>query len=322
MAVLTEAKKRGCNLIVAHHPVIFQGLKRLTGKTLQERLIFQAIQDNIALYAMHTNLDNVLAGVNGHAAELLGLRACRVLRPRVGSLSKLAVLLPTAAYAPIRKALHAAGAGTLGEYAECSFRTAGIGTFLPKAHATPYIGTPDKLEEVEELRLEVIFPTHKAQVVCAALKKAHPYEEPAYYLTTLKNTNKEVGAGVLGELPNSLSAATFLKHVSKVFNARCIRHTSGAERIKKVAFCGGAGGFLLTDAAQAGADAFVTSELKYHDFFDASAVPMLCDIGHAESEEHVKTFIYTRMKKKFPNIAIHMATFSTNPISYHILHGE
>ena len=320
--ILQEAKEKDCNLVVSHHPIIFRGLKRLTGGTLQERLIFRAIEEKIAIYALHTNLDNVVEGVNAYAAKLLGLRDCRLLRPRQNTLSKLETLLPKEAYESVRKALHVAGAGAIGDYSECSFRSEGVGTFLPSESATPHIGVAGKLEEVEELRLEVILPTYKEAEVCRALLQAHPYQQAAYYITRLSNEDQEIGAGIVGRLPEVLSVEDFLHLLSEAFSASCIRHTSYDRPIEWVAFCGGAGGFLLQDAIRAGAEAFVSADMKYHDFFDTPPQIMCCDVGHAESEAHVKDLIRIALQKKFPNIAIQSTSLSTNPIHYFTTYGK
>ena len=321
-AILEEAEEKDCNLIVAHHPVIFKGLKRLTGGSLQQRLILRAIRSSVALYALHTNLDNVTGGVSGHAAELLRLQDCRVLRPRHHTLSKLETLLPKEAYEPVRKALHAAGAGAIGDYSECSFRSQGVGTFLPNEAATPYIGTSGRLEEVEELRLEVILPTHKESAVCAALLEAHPYQQVAYYVTRLVNTDPQVGSGVVGQLPSPHSVEDFLQLLQRTFGAQLIRHTAYDRPIERVAFCGGSGGAMLQDAVQARAEAFVSADMRYHDFFDTPSEIMCCDIGHAESEAHVKDLICKVLQKKFPNIAVHSTKLSTNPVHYFTAHGK
>ena len=320
--ILLEAKEKECNLIVSHHPVIFSGLKRLTGATLQERLVLQAIKKKIAIYALHTNLDNVKEGVNGYAAKLLDLKECRILRPRQATLSKLEVFLPKEAYESVREALHRAGAGSIGKYSECSFRSEGVGTFLPDESAMPYVGTSAKLEEVKELRLEVVLPTYKEASVCRSLLKAHPYQQVAYYVTRLSNTDPEVGAGIIGRLPRSLSVEDFLHLLSNTFSTSCIRYTSYSRPIEWVAFCGGAGGFLLEDALRAGVEAFVSSDMKYHDFFDTPSQIMCCDVGHAESEAHVKDVIRMALQKKFPNIAVKSTSLSTNPVHYFTTYGK
>ena len=320
-STLEEAKKKGSNLIVSHHPIIFKGLTRLTGRSLQERLIVDAIKSQIALYAMHTNLDNLSCGLNMHAAHLLKLSQCRILRPKRDTLSKLETLLPEDQADQVLAALHEAGAGSIGPYTHCSFRSEGLGTFLPGEGANPFVGKPHQLEKLKEIRLELILPSHRESAVLEALLSAHPYEQPAYYFTRLSNQDPAVGSGVVGHLPTPLSVGEFLQILSDSFGATCIRHTSYTASVERVAFCGGASSFLLPDAFKSGAQAFVSADLKYHDFFDAPPGLLLCDIGHAESEEHVKRWISDQLKQKFPNIAVQSSSHSTNPIHYFI-HGK
>ncbi|WP_242918979.1 Nif3-like dinuclear metal center hexameric protein [Pontibacter liquoris] len=316
-AVLEEALKKGCNLVVAHHPVIFKGIKQLTGGNYVERTIIQAIQNNIAIYAAHTNLDNVVQGVNTKIADKMGLQQQRILVNKPQTLMQLVTFVPVSSTEQVLQALHQAGAGNIGEYSNCSFQVQGTGRFLPSEQANPTIGKPGKAEEVAENRLEVIFPAHRQHAVMAALKKAHPYEEVAHYLYALENQNQEAGIGVLGELPKALSEEAFLAYLKSKMQLQGMRYTSvGARPIKKIAVCGGAGSFLIKDAIRQGADALVTGDVKYHEFFDADSKIMVADIGHYESEVFTKEIFYDVISKNFPNFAVYLSEVNTNPIRY------
>ncbi len=315
-AVVEEAIGKRCNVIIAHHPIVFKGLKSLTGKDHVERTIIRAIKNDIAIYAIHTNLDNVSGGVNNKLAGLLGLTNLRILRP-LKNLQKLVTFIPGNDTRKVLDALHAAGAGNIGNYSECSFNVSGKGYFKPNAAANPTIGRQNVREEVIEDRVEVIFPGHLTTPVLAALREAHPYEEVAYYLTALENTNQEAGAGMLGDLPAALAPEAFLEHLKTRLGLACIRHTDFTRPIKKVAVCGGAGSFLLPDALRQKADAFVTGDVKYHDFFAAEDRLMYCDVGHYESEVATKELLYDSLTKKFTNFALHLSECVTNPIKYY-----
>ena len=276
----------------------------------------ECLAKKIAVYAIHTNLDNVVPGLNTYAAKLLSLKQVQVLAPKTGTLSKLVTFIPMQSYEEVSSALYKAGAGRTGHYSNCGFRIQGKGTFLPNEGAHPYLGKKHQLEEVEELRLETLVPTYKIREVCQALISSHPYEEVAYYTEPLSNLDSYVGAGVVGNLPNSLSSKKFLALLKKTFSLAHIRHTIAHKDISRVAFCGGSGSFLIDAAIRKHADVLVTADIKYHDFFDMSAQLMLCDIGHAESEAHVKILLHKEIQKKFPNIAVHTSNISTNPIQY------
>jgi dinuclear metal center YbgI/SA1388 family protein len=315
--VVAEAIQRGANLIVAHHPIVFKGLKSLTGKNYVERTIIKAIKADIAIYAIHTNLDHVSSGVNKRIADRLGLIKTRILRPKSNILNKLVYFVPKSAAQQTLEAVFAAGAGQIGEYSNCSFQSEGVGTFTPSSHANPSIGTPDQAEKVEEIRIEVLLPSHLSNIILEALRKVHPYEEVAYYIQKLENENQEVGSGMIGELENSFDAENFLDLLKENMNLKIIKHTALLDRsIKKVAICGGAGIFLLADAKRAGADAFVTSDIKYHEFFDAEDKLILCDIGHYESEIFTKELLGEFLSQNFPNIALYLTKVVTNPSSY------
>jgi len=315
--VVSEAQNKGCELIVAHHPIIFKGLKRLTGSNYVERTVILAIKNNVALYAAHTNLDNIKQGVSNRIAERLGLRNVKILDPKHGALMKLTTFVPIKNTPDVLNALYQSGAGQIGNYKNCSFRTMGTGTFTPNENAMPHIGQQNVAEEVEENRIEVIFPGFQKNNVLKALKEAHPYEEVAYYLYALENVNQEVGPGVVGELEHPMEEQGFLAFLKEKMKTGTIKYTPCPnKKIKKVAICGGAGSFLLSKAKSVGAQAFITGDFKYHEFFDADKKLLIADIGHYESEQFTKDLIYEYLTKNFPNIAIHLSEVDTNPVQY------
>jgi dinuclear metal center YbgI/SA1388 family protein len=316
-AVVEEAIRRGCNLIVAHHPIVFKGLKKLNGRTYVERTVLRAIRADVAIYAAHTNLDHVTPGVNHHLAGTLGLANVRILSPKKGLLQKLTTFVPTEATQPVLDALYAAGAGQVGAYQNCSFRSEGTGTFRPTEGTRPAIGQVGTDEEVREDRVEVLLPAHRAGAVLRALRAAHPYEEVAYYLSALENEYQDVGAGAIGELPEPLDEALFLAHLRDRLGLRVVRHTPLRERpVRRVAVCGGAGSFLLAEARRQGADAFVTADFKYHEFFDAEGELVICDVGHYESEVGTKELLRKYLSEKFPTFATLLSETDTNPVRY------
>ena len=316
-AVIDEAIAKGCNLVVAHHPIVFRGLKSLTGATYVERTVIKAIKHDIALYAIHTNLDNVHRGVNRKISEKLGLQNLRILVPKTDTLHKLVTFVPLADTERVLQALGAAGAGQIGNYKNCSFRTTGTGTCEPNEQANPHIGEAGTLEQVEEQRVEVLYPAHLSAQILAALRGAHPYEEVAYYQQALTNENQEVGSGMIGELPQALPGAEFLAYLKEKMHLSIIRHTQLLDDpVRRVAVCGGAGSFLLPHALRQQADAFVTADVKYHEFFDAEGQLLLADIGHYESEVCTKELLGELLSKKFVNFAVHLAKTNTNPVFY------
>lgn len=315
--VIEEALQKGCNLIVAHHPVIFKGLKQLTGRNYVERTIIKAIQHNIAIYASHTNLDNVLHGVNTKIADKLELQQQRILVNKPQTLMQLVAFVPVESTKKVLQALHTAGAGNIGEYSNCSFQVTGKGRFKPSEKANPTIGEPGKPEEVQEDRIEVIFPAYLQNQVMAALQQAHPYEEVAHYIYSLENQNQEVGIGMIGELAEEMTEKTFLAYLKEKMQLQGLRYTSiGGRLVKRVAVCGGAGSFLIKDAIRQGADALVTGDVKYHEFFDAESQLIIADIGHYESEVFTKEIFYDAISKKFSNFAVLISEVNTNPVRY------
>ena len=317
--VVAEAAEWGAQLVVAHHPVMFKPFKRLTGATPEQRTVLAAVRAGVALHAFHTNLDAVSDGVNRVLAEALGLEtsSLRVLRPLPGRLVALAVYVPEEAVERVQRALFAAGAGALGAYAECSFRSAGVGGFLPLEGAQPAVGAVGAREEVAEQRVEVIVDRWKLPDVLAAMTQAHPYEEVAHTVVPLENLHPGVGAGLLGQLPVEESEIAFLDRAKSTLGTPVLRHSALTGRpVRRVAVCGGSGSFLLPDAVAAGADVFVTADLTYHRFFEPDGRLLLVDAGHYETEVKTCEAISRRIQVEFPNFAVRLARQAPNPVHY------
>jgi dinuclear metal center YbgI/SA1388 family protein len=316
-AVLDEAIKENCDVIIAHHPIVFKGLKKLNGKNYVERVIIKAIRNSIALYAVHTNLDNVFNGVNGKICDKLDLINRSILSPKKENLKKLAIYVPIQHADSVKEAIFKAGAGKICNYANCSFNTIGNGTFKANKNATPFVGEQDKLHHEEELKVEVIFDVVHQTKILNALVQSHPYEEVAFDIYPLDNLNLQIGSGMIGELANELEPEEFLLSLKKKMNISVIRHTNFLNtKIKKVAVCGGSGSFLLNNAILAGADVFITADFKYHEFFDADGKILIADIGHFESEQFTQDLLFEIITENFPNFAIRLTEHNTNPIKY------
>lgn len=316
-AVVDEAIELGCNLIVAHHPIVFSGLKSLTGKNYIERTIIKAIKNNIAIYAIHTNLDNVKTGVNFKIAEKLGLENVEILSPKKGLLEKLVFYCPAGNVDQVRESVFAAGAGKIGAYDSCSFNSNGIGTFKAGEEANPHVGEIGEVHREEEVCVETIVPIYLKSKVINALLMSHPYEEVAYDFYPLSNSWNEVGSGMIGELSEETDTLAFLKSVKSKLNTPIIRHTKIVKNeISKVAICGGSGSFLLNDAKKKGAEIFITADYKYHQFFDAEEQIVIADIGHFESEQFTPELIKEHLQQNFPNFALYLSEVNTNPINY------
>lgn len=316
--VVNEAIETGCNLIVAHHPIIFSGLKSLTGKNYVERTIIKAIKNDIAIYACHTNLDHVKYGVNYKICSKLGLKNLSILSPKSNTLLKLETYCPQNATQSILKALNKAGAGEIGNYSACSFTTVGTGRFTGNESSNPTIGTQKIPEEVIEDKIELLVPIHLQYKIISALKESHPYEEIAYYLQPIINQPQEIGSGMIGELENEMDVFEFFDLIKSEFQVQYIKHTNIVKnKIKRVAVCGGAGSFLLKNAINAKADIFLTSDFKYHEFFDAENKLVITDIGHYETESCTKELFFEIISEKFVNIALVFSKSYTNPVKYY-----
>jgi dinuclear metal center YbgI/SA1388 family protein len=316
-AVVDEALAKGCNLIIAHHPLAFKPFKSLTGKTYVERCLMKACKYDLVIYAAHTNLDNAAEGVNHHLGELIGLGDIRILSPQKNVLLKLATFAPESYADAVRQALFAAGAGHTGRYDSCSFNLEGEGTFRANAGCRPFCGEAGKLHHEKEVRIETILPAFRKDAVIRALRSAHPYEEPAFDLYSLNNHWDAVGSGIVGELPESEEAHRFLLRIKELFRAECIKHSAfTGKTIRKVAVCGGSGAFLIPEAIASEADVFITGEARYNDFYDVEDKIILAVIGHYESEICTKDIFYRIISKKFPTFALHLSNVNSNPVKY------
>ncbi len=316
-AVVEEAAAAGCGLIISHHPVIFKGLKSLVAKTYVERTVLAALKHNIALYAIHTSLDNVIDGVNGEIATRLGLKALHVLDPKPAQLRKLVTFVPAAHAEMLRNALFAAGAGHIGGYDECSFNLLGTGTFRGGEGTQPFVGQMGKRHSEAEERVELIYHAPREAAILVALRQAHPYEAVAYDLYALLNAHQQVGSGLVGEWEEALAEEVFLTKLKSVFGIQVLRHSKLLGKpIRRVALCGGSGAFLLGRAAAVEADAYVTGDVKYHQFFDVDNRLLLADIGHYGSEQFTMHLIQRRLRELFPTFAVRLTENVTDPI-YH-----
>lgn len=315
--VIEEAVKEHVKLIVSHHPVIFKGMKRLTGQNATERTVMSAIRNSVAIISMHTNLDNVYEGVNQVLAQKLGLINTSILKKTGGLLKKLVTFCPSEHADKVRAAIFDAGAGHIGEYDQCSFNAEGQGSFRAGENADPFVGKVGELHFEKETRIETIFPAFLQDRIIRALLAAHPYEEVAYDIYPLDNEFNKTGAGMTGELKSEQSEKEFLENLKNVLNVPFIRHSPFLGRtIKKVAVCGGSGSFLIPDAIRAKADVFVTADIKYHQFFDADGKIMLVDAGHYETEQFTCVLLADYLKKKFPNFAVQISKTPVNPVNY------
>lgn len=316
-SVVDEAIELGCNVVLSHHPIVFKGLRSLTGKNYVERTVIKAIQNNISILSCHTNLDNIIDGVNGKIANKIGLINTQILASKPGTLKKLSFFVPESHLEVVSQAIHGAGAGQIGNYSDCAFRTRGTGTFTPGENAQPFSGNLRQPSQAEEVKVEVLVAETAVQAVMRALKSSHPYEEVAYFLLALENTHQGIGAGLVGELAEPMDTAAFLDHLKKSMDLGMIKHTSLIHKqIKKVALCGGAGSFLTGAALKSGAEVFISADFKYHEFFDAEDRIIIADIGHYESEKYTIDLLIELISNNFTNFALHYTKRNTNPVFY------
>ena len=315
--VVDEAIQNNCNLIVSFHPIMFKGLKKITGKSYVERTVLKAIKNDIAIYAIHTALDNAMEGVNDAICQQLELVNKQILIPQKQTIKKLTTFVPVKEAEKLRMALFNAGAGNIGNYTHCSFNSEGIGTFNGNENSNPTKGAKGDIHKEQETQITVTYVRHFESNILKALFESHSYEEVAYEITTLENTNQHIGMGMIGELKNPMDEKHFLNFVKTKMNTPLIRHTSLlGKNIKKIAVLGGSGSFAIEAAKVSGADAFITADLKYHDFFTAENQLLLLDIGHFESEQFTKNLLVAFLIKKITNFAVVLSKTNTNPVKY------
>ena len=315
--VVDEAIALKANMIVSFHPIIFSGLKKLVGANYVQRVVMKALANDIAIFSMHTALDNSYLGVNNKICEVLGLQNTKILLPKKGTIKKLVTYVPKDAVELVRKALFAAGGGTIGNYSDCSFTNQGTGSFTPGERSIPTIGKKGTAQLVDEFQIHLTFEAAAEAKVIRALFDSHPYEEVAYEITTLENTNQQIGMGMLGSLPTAMDEKTFLQFLKTKMNTAVVRHSKLLDKpIRKVAVLGGSGAFAIKAAKNSGADIFVTADVKYHQFFEAEGQMVIADIGHFETEQFTKNLLVDFLKEKIPNFAVTLSESITNPIKY------
>ncbi len=318
-AVVDEAINNNCNFILSFHPIIFSGLKSITGKNYVEKTIIKAIENKIAIYAVHTVFDNDYFGVNFGICQKLQLSNQQILLPKHNALQRLEVYVPQSHCEQVKNALFGAGAGKIGFYDECAFTVAGSGTFRPLDGANPFLGKVGARETADESMISLVFQRHKSGEIIRAMKAAHPYEEVAYQITDLQNENHYEGLGRIGLLPEPMDNTAFLQFVKTVFSLKVIRHSDFPDKkISRVGVLGGSGASAIAAAKAAGCDAFLCGDIKYHDFFQAEQKMLICDIGHFESEQFVVEQLFEVLSEIFPKFAILKSVVQTNPVNYFV----
>jgi dinuclear metal center YbgI/SA1388 family protein len=315
--VVQEAIEKKCNLIVCFHPILFNGLKKITGKTYVERAVMKALKNDIAIYALHTALDNHQWGVNHIFCETLGIKNPKMLVEKQNYIQKLVVFTPADHADKLRHALFSAGAGQIGNYDHCSFSSTGTGSYRGNENSNPVIGAKNELVETAEVKIEVTFEKHLQNQIISAMKANHVYEEVAYEIYSLENKHQNIGLGMIGNLEIELSENDFLNLIKQKLDLSLIKHSKKRLLpIKKVAVLGGSGSFAISQAIALGADAFLTADLKYHQFYEAENRLLLVDVGHYESEKFTKNIIFDYLKKKITNFAVVLSEIDTNPVKY------
>ena len=317
-SVIDEAICNKCNLILSFHPIVFSGLKKLTGRNYVERTVIKAIKNNIAIFAIHTALDNSWNGVNAMICDKLKLQKRKILIPKNNTIQKLTTYVPLKSVDMVRDALFNSGAGNIGNYSNCSFNIEGTGSYMGNDESNPVIGKKGEISFEKEVQIGITYQKHVQSSVLKALFNSHPYEEVAYEIITLENNNQQIGMGMIGELETPLNENDFLKFLKESMKTNCVRHSKlNQNTISKIAVLGGSGSFAINAAKQAGSDVFVTADLKYHDFFNAENSILLADIGHYESEQFTKELLVSFLNKKISTFAVVLSQINTNPITYY-----
>lgn len=321
-AIVEEAASLGCNLIVSHHPLFFKPVKKITGSTPAGAVAINAIAAGITIYSTHTAADSTRDGVSYILARKLGIKPIKALAPLEGQLVALSTTVPSGHAMAVQAALFDAGAGALGHYDCCSFATEGIGTFRPLPQSNPAIGQVGQAQTVDETEISVVLTADKMRAVEQALLDTHPYETPAYRFTPMLNTIADMGLGIYGTLETDepMTQLQFAEHVKKALGCKGLR-TSAIDpdpelRIRRVAVCGGAGGEFIGRAIAMGAQAYVTADVRYHDFVDYRSQLLIIDAGHFDTEAPFKEAVAGLISGKFPNVTVHCTSTDDNPINF------
>lgn len=315
-AVIDEAIAGNFNLIISHHPLSIQPLKNLLPDNWIKRCLIRAIKNDLNIYAAHTNMDAVPKGVSGKIADKLELTKREILK-KEGKLYSLTFYTPLREAEKVRQAVLDTGAGHIGNYSHCSFNSTGTGTFLSGKDSHPFCGEPSSLHHEEEIKTEITVPDYLLASAVKRLKEVHPYEEPVWNSVCIDNTNPLTGFGIIGELEQAVDTREFLERIKTIFHCGMIRHTALCKpQVKRIAVCGGSGAFLIRQAISAGADLYITGDIKYHDFFNTENRLILADIGHYESEQYTKEIFYELVTKKISKFAVQFSKVNTNPINY------
>lgn len=315
--VIDEALEKQCNLIISHHPLIFQGIKRITTIQPSSEMIVTLIKNNIAVYAMHTNLDNSFDGINALLGKKIGLSGMKILSPKTGLLRKLVTFCPVGYAEKIREVLFYAGAGHIGKYDRCSFNCDGTGSFRAASDANPFVGKKGEIHYENETRIEVIYPVYLESTIVEALLTNHPYEEVAYDIYPVNNKFSQSGSGLIGYLESDENEKDFLDRIKTIFQLPVLRHSGLlAKPIRSVAVCSGSGIFLMPEAKRERANVFLTGDIRYHDFQQGDNKLLIADIGHFESEQFIKELIHSKLNEKFPNFGVLISESEKNPVKY------
>lgn len=316
--VIEEAIAQNCNVVLCFHPIIFSGIKALNPTDYVKRSVIKAIKNDVAIYAIHTALDNAVHGVNAMICHKLGLQNPKILIPQKSTIKKLTTYVPMDKADFVREKLFEAGAGQIGNYSNCSYNIEGLGSFKGNESSNPVYGEKGQTHFEKEIQLNLTFAKHLESKVLKALFANHPYEEVAYEVETLENKNQNIGLGMVGAFEQSMSEMEFLDKLKNVFKTPVVRHSNRLNKpIKSVAVLGGSGAFAIKNAIRQNTDAYVTADLKYHDFFKAEERILLADIGHFESEQYTKDLLFSFINEKFANFAIILSKTKTNPVHYY-----
>lgn len=304
--IIEEAIEKKCNLVISHHPLMLRhGICKIEPKDRVGKILFKALTNNIVLYSMHTNIDSGEGGGNDAFAELLQLENLEVLAPHKENFQKLNIYVPNDAVDNLKNALFKIGCGVQGNYANCCYSSEGTGQFKPLEGSKPAIGNLNQIEHVSEVRLEMIFPAYLQTNVIKTVYDHHPYEEPAFELLNLEKKSRKNGLGRIGCLPEKMTVTDFLKYVKEKMQLEDLRFCGDENKIiEKVAVCGGGGANFIDLAISQNADAYVSGDFKYHDFFKSESGTLLVDIGHYEGEYFIKNIIFKLLKEKFTTFAV------------------